>query len=97
MLLLGLTTQLQAKHPRVSRFYFVPTRTYAPFYQTYRPGYYWYPRYQTYPIYPVYGRVIITRSRRSTNRSPTGGSHYFGNPHASQYFGNPHASQSLGR
>jgi hypothetical protein len=62
----------------------IPVPMYAPYYQTYRPRWY----------YPAYGRGVRTRS---SSRSTTGGSHYFGPPHASQYFGNPHGSHTFGR
>lgn len=85
---------------RRSSFHFVPI--YRPTLYPRRSYYYgrYYPRSFSpyYYGYPVFGRVIVTRSPILDSRVRTGNSHYFsGDPHASQYFGDPHASQAVNR
>ena len=76
-----------------------PPPVYLPNYNPYRP--YGVPYGYGYPGYVWgyrngwgYGHGVL---KPGIIRTPAGGSHYFGNPHASQYFGNPHASQGSAR
>lgn len=79
--------------PNAFPFYPVSPAPFSPYPVTYNSGFTYYPGF--YPnrfgfgvVSPQYYYRIGSRTRTQPSndgRQPTGGSHYFGNPHASQY------------